>query len=108
MSADVCWTNQVFAWPCRICLRKLGDIAGYSIVITNGRFSWTPSKPTLDNINTAIEKSKLIGVTGPVGAGKSSLISAIAGEMQMDEGEVQTYVSVPHPHVWALDFSCMF
>lgn len=37
---------------------------------------------TLFNIDLSIEKGKLIGVCGSIGAGKSSLISAICGDVR--------------------------
>ena len=38
--------------------------------------------PTLFNINLKIEKGSLTGVAGLVGSGKSSLLSAIMGEVR--------------------------
>ena len=38
---------------------------------------------TLFDINLSIEKGKLIGVCGSIGAGKSSLISAICGDVRL-------------------------
>ncbi|KAK8395732.1 hypothetical protein O3P69_005668 [Scylla paramamosain] len=47
------------------------------------------SVDTLFDINLSIEKGKLIGVCGSIGAGKSSLISAICGDMKVQNGSVQ-------------------
>lgn len=44
--------------------------------------------PTLDDINIDFKKGKLIGVIGPVGAGKSSLLQAILRELPLKSGSV--------------------
>ncbi|OTF77184.1 hypothetical protein BLA29_002535 [Euroglyphus maynei] len=44
---------------------------------------------TLKSINLEIEKGSLVAIVGPVGSGKSSLISAILGEMECMEGRVR-------------------
>ncbi|KAM4627335.1 ATP-binding cassette sub-family C member 5 [Polymixia lowei] len=54
--------------------------------------SITPPSPrlqsTLHYINLSIRQGKLIGVCGSVGSGKTSLISAILGQMTLLEGSV--------------------
>ncbi|KAI1286881.1 ATP-binding cassette sub-family C member 3 [Halotydeus destructor] len=63
-----------------------GEIA---IEITNGEFSWeTTGSSTLRNVNLKIKKKKLVAVVGTVGSGKSSLVSALLGEMEKIRGEV--------------------
>ncbi|XP_041124429.1 ATP-binding cassette sub-family C member 12-like isoform X2 [Polyodon spathula] len=56
----------------------------------NGTKSTTKeaNKVTLRNINITLEKGKLLGVCGNVGSGKSSLISALLGEMYLLRGSV--------------------
>ncbi|XP_045623977.2 ATP-binding cassette sub-family C member 12 isoform X1 [Procambarus clarkii] len=44
---------------------------------------------TLFNINFSVERGKLIGVCGSIGSGKSSLISAICGDMKVNSGSIQ-------------------
>lgn len=44
----------------------------------------------LDNINLRSHHSELIGIVGSVGSGKSSLLSAIAGDMRQLSGILQT------------------
>uniref|UniRef100_A0A3Q0R8A5 ATP-binding cassette sub-family C member 5 n=1 Tax=Amphilophus citrinellus TaxID=61819 RepID=A0A3Q0R8A5_AMPCI len=53
----------------------------------------TPSIPqrlqsTLHNINLSVQQGKLLGVCGSVGSGKTSLISAILGQMIVLKGSV--------------------
>ncbi|XP_070558782.1 ATP-binding cassette sub-family C member 9-like [Ptychodera flava] len=64
------------------------DIA---LQITDGAFSWNPdgSKDVLTNINIQIPVGFLVMVVGLVGSGKSSLLSAILGEMTTTSGMVQ-------------------
>lgn len=59
-----------------------------SLVINNGTFSWGEEDPTLRSINMQVPKGNLIAVVGTVGSGKSSLVSAILGEMEKIEGTV--------------------
>ncbi|KAJ4977501.1 hypothetical protein NE237_002607 [Protea cynaroides] len=61
------------------------DIA---IQITNGNFSWDPrsSISTLKDLNFQVYHGKRVAICGPVGSGKSSLLSCILGEMHMNSG----------------------
>ncbi|OJJ45116.1 hypothetical protein ASPZODRAFT_153404 [Penicilliopsis zonata CBS 506.65] len=45
---------------------------------------------TLDNITLQLSPSELIAVVGSVGSGKSSLLSAMSGEMRRTSGQLQT------------------
>nr|CAG8556518.1 4134_t:CDS:10 [Entrophospora candida] len=51
-------------------------------------------KSHLRNINLNIAKGKLVGVVGSVGSGKSSLLSALVGEMKKVKGETEFSGSV--------------
>ncbi|XP_068165844.1 ATP-binding cassette sub-family C member 4 [Antennarius striatus] len=42
--------------------------------------------PTLQNVSLSLNSNQLIAVIGPVGAGKSSLLSSILGELPDDKG----------------------
>lgn len=52
--------------------------------------------PTLQNINIEIPKGKLIGVVGPVGAGKSSLLQALLRELPLQSGSISINGSVSY------------
>ncbi|EAU90288.2 metal resistance protein YCF1 [Coprinopsis cinerea okayama7 len=58
--------------------------------IKGGEFMWTSEsiEPTLEDINLSVKKGELVGVFGRVGAGKTSLLAAIIGDMTKREGEV--------------------
>lgn len=64
------------------------------MLVERGTFSWDEDDcvPILRNINVKLEKGSLVAVVGPVGSGKSSLLSAILGEMYKLEGRVNTTV----------------
>lgn len=65
--------------------------AGDPVVkIQRGRFSWTPdSPPVIDRIDLVVGRRNLVAIIGAVGSGKSSLLSAILGEMERLEGLVE-------------------
>ncbi|KAJ7918968.1 multidrug resistance-associated ABC transporter [Mycena leptocephala] len=52
--------------------------------------------PTLENINLIVRKGGLTSVMGRVGAGKTSLLSAIIGDMSRSEGKVTLFGSVSY------------
>jgi ATP-binding cassette subfamily C (CFTR/MRP) protein 1 len=65
------------------------------VKIENATFTWDTVeavekglKPTLDKINLRVGKGKFVAVVGNVGSGKSSLLSAILGEMEKVSGSV--------------------
>ncbi|KAI0215965.1 Multidrug resistance-associated protein 1 [Lamellibrachia satsuma] len=65
--------------------------------VDEGVFSWNRSeKPTLININLKVPEGSLVAVVGQVGSGKSSLISALLGEMELVEGHVNVRGSVAY------------
>ncbi|KIJ59434.1 hypothetical protein HYDPIDRAFT_118534 [Hydnomerulius pinastri MD-312] len=66
--------------------------------IKDGEFQWTKNdiQPALEGINLTVRKGELVGVLGRVGAGKSSLLSAIIGDMKKVEGEVVLSGSVSY------------
>ena len=56
-------------------------LTAISIAPSSFRWSLEDEKPCLQEISLSIKKGKLVAVVGSVGAGKSSLLSAILGEM---------------------------
>ncbi|XP_037363977.1 ATP-binding cassette sub-family C member 6 [Talpa occidentalis] len=59
------------------------------IRVREGTFAWTQeSPPCLHRINLRVPQGCLLAVVGPVGAGKSSLLSALLGELSKVEGSV--------------------
>ncbi|CAG5122310.1 unnamed protein product, partial [Candidula unifasciata] len=68
----------------------------YGVRVENGTFEWEEGHPTLSNINLDIEEGELVAVVGAVGSGKSSLLSAILGEMTKVTGTVSVKGSVSY------------
>ncbi|XP_070707853.1 ATP-binding cassette sub-family C member 3 isoform X2 [Pempheris klunzingeri] len=67
----------------------------FSVAVVNGKFTWAKEDPpALHNINVIVPQGSLLAVVGHVGCGKSSLISALLGEMEKLEGEVSVRGSV--------------
>ncbi|GMR57476.1 hypothetical protein PMAYCL1PPCAC_27666 [Pristionchus mayeri] len=54
--------------------------------ISDAYFGWKEGEPTLKDIHCTLRKGDLAAVMGSVGARKSSLLSAIAGSMQLQSG----------------------
>lgn len=70
-------------------------MTAYPLIIENGSFAWDSEnieKPTLRNINLRVQQGQLVAIVGTVGSGKSSLISAVLGEMEKLNGRVNTKV----------------
>lgn len=51
--------------------------------------TWEPPKPVLENIDLEVKKGQLVAIIGSVGSGKSSLLSAILGDLFKVSGKVQ-------------------
>ena len=51
--------------------------------------SYKRNKPVLSNLNLRIPAGRIIGLLGPNGCGKSTLIKLIAGLLQPDSGEIR-------------------
>ncbi|XP_074657505.1 multidrug resistance-associated protein 1-like isoform X2 [Tubulanus polymorphus] len=67
-------------------VRQSSDLYDTALNITDASFSWDCNTFSLKDINLEIEKGLLVLIVGAVGAGKSSLISAILGEMKQSSG----------------------
>ncbi|XP_071328193.1 multidrug resistance-associated protein 1-like isoform X2 [Trachinotus anak] len=70
---------------------------GDSVVIEGGDFSWFhDGPPCLQRINMKVKTGTLVAVVGHVGSGKSSLLSAMLGEMERRCGFVSIKGSVAY------------
>ncbi|TRY70343.1 hypothetical protein TCAL_02430 [Tigriopus californicus] len=58
-----------------------------AIRIEDGSFAWDEDS-SLQNINLKVTRGSLIAIVGQVGSGKSSLVSAMLGDMQKTSGTV--------------------
>ena len=65
------------------------------VVIQSGTFAWNESDAVcLKNIEVVVKEGQLAAVVGQVGAGKSSLCSAMIGLMEKKSGHVGVKVRV--------------
>ncbi|XP_022215922.2 probable multidrug resistance-associated protein lethal(2)03659 [Drosophila obscura] len=67
---------------------KLLDFNGFT-----ARWESQSAEPTLEDINLQLGRRKLVAVIGPVGAGKSSLIQAVLGELPAENGSLGVHGS---------------
>ncbi|XP_066891022.1 multidrug resistance-associated protein 1-like isoform X5 [Kogia breviceps] len=80
--------------PRSIETKYIGD---HAIGFTNASFSWDKTGiPILKDLNIKIPEGALVAVIGQVGSGKSSLLSAVLGEMEKLKGVVQRKGSVAY------------
>ncbi|KAK1265019.1 ABC transporter C family member 8 [Acorus gramineus] len=71
----------------------------FSVRIREGNFSWDTTEQTnitLKNIDLEIQRGQKIAVCGAVGAGKTSLLHAMLGEIQKISGSVEIYGSIAY------------
>ena len=72
--------------------------ADAAVKVEGGFFSWEGDDQQanwrLEDINMSISHGQLVALVGSVGAGKSSILSALLGEMKKDAGRVVVNVGV--------------
>lgn len=96
-----------------ICLtsithKKLLILARTPIIIEDGTFSWGGDEVTIKNINIKAPKGSLVAIVGSVGSGKTSVISAMLGEMDKMSGFVNTFGKVAYVPQQAWIRNCTF
>lgn len=73
------------------------DMNEPALVMEHAEFSWqTESASLIQNLNLVLRRGELLAIVGSVGAGKSSLLSAILGDMIKREGEISLSGSVAY------------
>uniref|UniRef100_A0A4W5REG2 ABC-type glutathione-S-conjugate transporter n=1 Tax=Hucho hucho TaxID=62062 RepID=A0A4W5REG2_9TELE len=66
-----------------------------TVTVVNGKFTWAKQDPPA-LINLMVPQGSLLAVVGHVGCGKSSLVSALLGEMEKLEGHISIRGSVAY------------
>lgn len=83
------------------------ELGEETVVIRNGTFSWNryESKAALKDINFTAYKGELSCIVGRVGAGKSSFLQSILGDLYKEKGttEVSGTVAYASQQTWVLN-----
>ncbi|RUS27181.1 ABC transporter transmembrane region-domain-containing protein [Jimgerdemannia flammicorona] len=75
------------------------------IEVKHGTFRWSKeSEFVLEDINLTVKKGQLMAIVGRVGAGKSSLISALLGDMVKSNGDAIMRGNVAYVPQQAMNF----
>jgi ATP-binding cassette subfamily C (CFTR/MRP) protein 1 len=73
------------------------DVEGLAVGVENVDFGWTKAETLLKQIRLNAKKGQLVAILGRVGAGKSSLLTGLLGEMhKLNEGKVNVNGSVAY------------
>ncbi|XP_047650496.1 multidrug resistance-associated protein 1-like isoform X1 [Phacochoerus africanus] len=84
-------------------------VGDHAIGFTNASFSWDKTEiPVLKDLNIKIPEGALVAIVGQVGSGKSSVLSAILGEMEKIKGVVQRKGSMAYVSQQAWIQNCIF
>lgn len=65
---------------------KTDEVPDKTILLKNVSASWTSEAKTIKNISLRVPSGTLCAITGPVGAGKSSLLQVLLGELPVQSG----------------------
>ncbi|KAJ0602528.1 putative ABC-type xenobiotic transporter [Helianthus annuus] len=78
--------------------KKHVNIGNQSLIINADAISWNndDSKPTLTGVNFEIPTGEKVAICGEVGSGKSTLISAILGEVPNIKGTIEVYGKIAY------------
>jgi len=75
----------------------MSSLAAEAVTMENCSFTWrdeADGDTTLTDLNIAVKRGQLIAVVGIVGSGKSSLLSALLGDMKKLSGNASVSVSL--------------
>jgi ATP-binding cassette subfamily F protein 3 len=61
-------------------------------------FGYNPEEPLFQNVTFALEKGKRLAIIGKNGKGKSTLLNYIAGELPLQQGELNFHPSTKFAH----------
>ena len=78
--------------PALICARRFCDTSQNrqsGVFLREASCHWNQdlNQPVLNNVSLKVTSAKLVGITGSVGSGKTSLLMAIAGELPVTSGQ---------------------
>ncbi|XP_040062752.1 multidrug resistance-associated protein 1-like [Ixodes scapularis] len=68
-----------------------------AVSVKNATFFWSKDRtPALSSINLTVKTGQLVAVVGTIGSGKSSLLSALLGNLKISSGSVDCIESVAY------------
>lgn len=59
-------------------------------------FSWAPGRVALENVNLTVPRGTFLGIIGPNGGGKTTLVRLILGELVPSAGEIRVFGVPPN------------
>jgi subfamily B ATP-binding cassette protein MsbA len=83
--------DRVFMLMDRIVpAKRIGENISFKeqILFNNLSFAYAPDKPVLSNINLTLKKGERVGIVGPSGGGKSTLIDLLLGFISPVDGTI--------------------
>lgn len=88
MGASFSWNAPEKNIDISLSVDSNGKVAEVDELLHDQAVKDPPMPLVLKNINLKISKGSLVGICGPVGSGKSSLISALIGQLHLVQGSV--------------------
>ncbi len=76
--------NSVIEWS-----KAYNPNLPYALCMEKASFRWSVGNPVLHDLSFEIPRGKLVALVGGVGCGKSSVLSAFLGEMELDSGRAK-------------------
>ncbi|KAJ7004811.1 ABC transporter C family member 13 isoform X1 [Populus alba x Populus x berolinensis] len=82
-------------------LKQKAECEDMAVIVDDASCTWSSSEEkqpnlVLNHVNLCLSKGSLVAIIGEVGSGKSSLLSAILGEMTLIHGSVHSSGSVAY------------
>ena len=79
--------------PTLVSVQKLDEVSQHiqphvSLAVISCFWNSESGRPALQNVSLTATRGQLVGITGPVGSGKTSLLMSLSGELPVFSGEV--------------------
>ncbi|MGU8138802.1 ABC transporter ATP-binding protein [Clostridium perfringens] len=87
-------------------LQRYYNKKDFSINFNNVSFSYDKNKPILKNLNFSIKPGEIIGLIGPSGQGKTTLIKILLSLLDIDNGNI--YLNLKENTQFILDLNSLY